>query len=597
VSKTIGLSVPTRDKPGKESFDLRPRKVDQWVDELPRANVGETARRLFEALNETNHLDYPYEERLHFLEAIRETTYYVTNSMKRHFVGFNFPLSNKGRQVASATREIQMAMATGYAITIEDLLSHSFVFPDSKTLAKLLHRAITAYGRVLLTSYQAYSPYPAGVWQDLHHLYATAEKRKLLGVGITDDQHCYVNKTTITGEYTRLLLLALTSPYRLRHGEAGKVYDSLERWNAKCHLVPMGKHQTNGTSFGVNLNTDQPPRSMARAAPECDQQHCRVMDTEALAQRIQKELKKGATLADTTLTGIEMQRPDLSHDLLRRLLIAWCVVSKRGFPRTEIQETVEVTLGLSATHHVIIEGTRSSQPAVDRYTQTANYRSADAATAPRVKPDVWDMVYFPDSELKGFTSLKEQGPPATPAPGNNAHYHPEPWAILNESARGYCLKIAEGDHHAHAQVGELIGIRRSNTAHTWKWGIGIVRWMKTTDDDKLMLGIEMLTPDAAAIGIRAVGQDTGEYSRTLMLPELRAINQPTTLITGAVPYRAGNHAIINILGKEIEIRLTKQRQNTGLFAQFEFEILEQQSHVDNESEHEHPDFGEVWSSL
>ena len=186
-----------------------------------------------------------------------------------------------------------------------------------------------------------------------------------------------------------------------------------------------------------------------------------------------------------------------------------------------------------------------------------------------------------------------------PAERRKNHYQPETWAVLNESASGYCIHSVGRPKEARAQVGELIGIRRSIRGQTWKWGIGVIRWLKADTQDRLMLGIEMLTPDAAAIGVRGVAQAKHDYQRTLMLPEIRAINQPTTLITAPVPYRVSNQLVINILGKEIMIKLSKQVTNTGLFAQFEFEILEQQQPPGTKQTPQHPDaeFDSVWSSI
>ena len=46
-----------------------------------------------------------------------------------------------------------------------------------------------------------------------------------------------VNKSSIQAEYTRNLLLWLTSPYRLRQGEVTKVYSTLERWVQFCKVA------------------------------------------------------------------------------------------------------------------------------------------------------------------------------------------------------------------------------------------------------------------------------------------------------------------------------------------------------------------------
>jgi hypothetical protein len=599
MARALGLSIPELSKADKDAFDLRPRKVDEWLDTLPRANVGETARRVFETLVEVNRCHHPHQNRIHFLESLRETALYVTDSMKRHFVGINAPLPPKNEKIAAATREIHHAMAIGYMITIEDLLSSSLFFSDQKLLAMLIQRAISSLAMVLITCYQTYHPYTSGIWSELHKLFAAAEQRKLLNITVTDEQHANSSKTTINADYIRLLLLALTSPYRLRHGEVGRVYDVLARWVGKCKLKTLDKNTNeNSAKFGVNLASDDPPRAAALVLEHCNHEFCRVMDSAALTNAIRKDLKQGFKTGETTITGIEMTRADLSQELMKRLLIAWCIVPKRSFPRAEKEEHVQITLGLTATHQIIISGSRKLPGADEMYQHTSQYQT-DNRVVSESNPDVWDMIYFP-SDMEGYDNLeaqfeKDQAPQDEKKPPNQA----ENWLILNESARGYCIRTLDSTK-SRAQVGEIIGVRRHANGKTWKWGIGVIRWLRADPQYGLMLGIEMLTPDAAAIGIRAVNNARHDYQRTLMLPELRAVNQPTTLITSAVPYRTGQQFVINILGKEILIKLTKQVLKTGLFAQFQFEIMEQQSAVQKpppSDEDSDTDFSGVWTSI
>lgn len=615
MGKVIGLNLPNRRKPTREDLDIRTKNIEQWIADLPKANVGETARRVFEILVATNQLHYSPQVRYKFLEALRAPVQYVTEALRKHFVGVSFPLPEKSQKIAAITREIYLEMATGYKISLEDSLAKSLFFIDKKLVTLLCHRAITAMSRSLLTSYQTYAPYPDNLWLELHQLYSFAEKHNLLRTQIKDDQHKYVEKSSIYTEYVRCSLLSLTSPYRLRHGEAGKVYDTLERWTMHTTLHHLNEKNQRKGHFGFNLDTDKPPRSLALASDNCDHAACRILNTEPLAHIIRDEILNTADVGGTTLTSIDMQRPDLSHDLLRRLLIAWGVISKRNFPRSDKYEKVRVTIGLSATHKIITEGRKKKRNNMKRhkggmddiYSTSAKYDSSIIESVNDVQPDVWDMIYPSDTnsferqkqaELQKLKKTPRPTPPTPPAEADP--YSVETWAILNESASGYCLQCEEHSK-AKIQVGELMGIRRSGDGHTWKWGIGVIRWMRLNDEQRLLLGIEMLTPDAAAIGIRpAVNDGLDDYKRTLMLPELTAINQPPTLITGPVPYRVGNKLIINILGKRVNVQLTKLLQNTGLFAQFQFEMQADKDKIaiGNTSDWSmDKDFGNVWSSI
>lgn len=599
MSKTLGLAIPELVKPDKEHFDLRHKNVDEWLNNLPRANIGETARAVFETLVDINRFKHSHQNRMYFLEASRETVMYVTDAMKRHFVGINAPLPQKNLKIVAATREIHYAMAMSYMIAIETYLGSSLFFSDNKLLATMIQRALSSLGKVLLTSYQTYSPYPANIWSEIHKLYAAAESHKLLSMTIIDDQNIHNVKTSINAEYIRILLLALTSPYRLRHGEAGKIYSVVERWTIKSKLKTPENITQSNTLFAVNLASDEPPRNYSLMNDLAESEFCRILDSTALTRAIRKDLKHGFKTGETTITSIEMSRPDLSQDLMKRLLIAWCILPKRSFPRNDVDENVQVTLGLTATHQIIINGTRGGiNNSGDEFAHTASYETNNVSNSIADKqPDVWEMIYFPN-DAEGLDNLEEQLHKDQGSQTPPKKQQTEIWLILNESARGYCIKSIN-EPKSRAQVGELIGIHRKTANTTWKWGVGVIRWLRTEPNNGLMMGIEMLTPDAAAIGLRVISNAKHDYQRTLMLPELSAVNQPTTLITTAVPYRVGHKLVINILGKEILVKLSKQVQNTGLFAQFQFEIMEEQSAVvkGGQDDENAPDFSGVWTSI
>ncbi len=604
MAKPLDIDIPERNKAGKRSFNIRPKKVEQWLSDLPRANLGETARQLYDALLNVNQTIYSHQDRLRFLESMREPVQYVTESLKKHFIGASYPLPVKNQKIAAATREIQITLAIGYKITISDMLASTFLFTDKKLLATLLHRAITYYGRTLLTSYQIYAPCTPKVWLELHKLYNIAESRKVENQPIADYQRIYVERASINAEYSRILLLALTSPYKLRQGEVSKIYFTLERWTQHCHLANIDDYRDRQSGyFAVMLNRDAPPRSLAMTLPEnCDPQQCRILNTESLAELIRGEIQDTEDLGNTTISSVELSRPDLSHDLLRRLLVAWGVETKRNFSRSHKQEKVEVGVGLSAVHKHISRRKNAKQ--TDIYNNTAQFESSIIENINEEKPDVWSMVY--PTDLPGLAPLvEEEINLATPEDQNSPtspSYQEGSWTIINESAGGYCLEYRRGNS-AKSQVGELIGIRRK-TSNTWKWGIGVIRWMKFSSSRTLRLGVEMLNPDAAAVGIRSRGSHakTAAWQRTLMLPEIPAIRQAASLITPPAPWRIGNQILINILGKILPVQLTSVTQCTGLFSQFQFKLIDlKHAEDDTQDVSGHweldKDFTKIWSVM
>ena len=93
MSKLLGLEVADRPKPTRGAFSISHKSVDKWLSDLPKANVGETAKLVFQTLVETNRLKYSHKERARFLEDLRPTTQFVTSAMRKHFVVqiFHYP--------------------------------------------------------------------------------------------------------------------------------------------------------------------------------------------------------------------------------------------------------------------------------------------------------------------------------------------------------------------------------------------------------------------------------------------------------------------------------------------------------------------------
>lgn len=614
MGKKIGLDVPKQSKPDKKAFSIRARKLAAWIDALPRANLGETAKQIYTVLHETNQLTYPYQDRIQFLETLREPVEYVTHSMKKHFIGISLPLPEKSQKIAAITKEIFSGMATGYKIALEDMIDKNLILIDKKPLIMLTHRSIRYIGQNFLTSYQSYSPFSNQYWTELHKLYSFAEGRKILKSKVRDEHNLYTDKTTIATEYARILLLSLASPYHLRHGESSKVDGALGRWLSQPIIRPLNAGDKDSNKLVDNLSLARAPSALSLAIAEgiTDASTLRIIDTSEIAEKLEYELKNNQDVGSSTITNIDMTRLDLSHDLLRRLLIAWAVASKRYFPRTTKNEQIKVTIGLSAAHQFITQKAQAMDNG--KYTSKYNNRAHFESTEVKLNSknpkenseDVWGLIY-PD-DAKGLEPLVEQELSLQDHNSINVssevvrpeakQYKADNWLIINESAKGLMINN-EDELQNKAQVGELVSIRRKANGKPERWSIGVIRWLKFNHDKTLQMGIETLNPNGAAVGIRPTSTPTAPLQRTLMLPELKNLKQPACLITSPVTWREGHKITINMLGKEIPATLTKSVQNTGLFAQFQFEITSSNGNsVEkiNKTEKEQ-DFSNIWSSI
>jgi hypothetical protein len=569
----IGFALPDQHKPGRDSFDTKPRKVEAWISQLPMGNVGETARQVFGALHESNRLRISWDERYRLLEALRGPVGYIGQALHKRFTGLTFPLQPKTQRIANLATELYGEMALGYKIAIEDMLARSFLFRDRKALTIMLHRALRYLNRVLLTTYQVYSPQPRETWADLHRLYRYAEERRLHQSSVTDKEQEILPKTSIATAYKQALLLALATPYRLRQGEVGVIYAALEIWAHLAQLTPY----TPGANpeaplFVTHLGSNEEPSHLAFNHFQCDDGQCRLIDLERLTVTVQDE--RDLIAAGTTTELKHRLGGSLNVDLLRRVGMTWDVPPKRGFYRSNKSSKAEVVVGLTAVHRALglVSALRSitllnsgdSGPE-NLFSKTSQFSSRVVAAESDVKEDVWD-VFKPKPAAK--PGQAQQAAPKTPA------LLMQTWEVRDESGGGYRI-ARSGSDTLGVQVGDLIAVRPLTDTHDANWVIGVVRWIRHSGPEELEMGVQNIANRSrpAAARMRQEGGKLTEFQRIIGLPEVKEPPQPQSLLAPPLLFGVGSTLLVQFDHTEHRLMLTGLLESTGSFSKFSFEDL------------------------
>lgn len=593
--------LPERQPPTEGSFDTRPAQVEAWIGRLPLANLGETSRQLYHALLESNRLDIPAEQRFRMLELLRVPLQTAGDAMKKHFVGKQFPLAVKSRQIAELAQALLNQMALGYLIVVEDSGYKRGFLRDSKLTASASHRALTYLGLTLLRAYQVYAPYPLGVWRWIHGLYQNAEVQGFATTAIKDS----LSKTNTHCQdvYKRILLLALACPYRLRQGEVEQVYTWLADWTQYASLETLTQNANPTGLFVANCDSDDPPSYIVLRDVQYNCKHCRLLNA--------------TRLADVMRDAVARQRREngprsVNEQALRRLMLAWGVMPKRRYSRSHKHSSIAVAMGLSATHYFISgeEALAGDDPNTMVFDNPAHFEANETRSRRPRRSDPWTQLgahlsreehnHSSGSQYIEFEHPTQKAKLTAANPSNSVGtgYRTYQWKMINISAGGYRL-LWDSSETSQAQVGELLGLREHGD-DDFHLSLGVVRWMKCGVGTGLELGVEMLSPGAVAVGTRILKGKTGsEYMRSLLLPAIKAINQPATLLTSALPYHVGDTVIVNSHGKEARVELTKLVENTGTFAQFQFHPLDSQSSTSAGSHAlgDSPNFDALWEQI
>lgn len=600
---TLRQRLPIQDLARLTLVTPQPKKLREWVEALPMVNVGETSRQVFLTLQEINRLNLDPASRFELLEILRPTVHTLNKALSKHYLNQSIMLPERATKVATLAQAMQNHLASGYKLIVVHLLdkllgSTKRDIEAIKLLAQAIHRAVTELSGNLLRSTQLYLNTPTHLWLELHALYLAMVEQNLTEVRVTDTlTNRLSEKSTLEDAYKRALLLSTSKPNKLRQTEIAQVYEMSEQW---APLISLHLPGTSGVLFVFDLTKDAAPTYRV-LAQSIDADHTRAIDSSSLVIQL-NELRQSMQASVTPNPGTA------SATLLAHLAQAWGELSERSFSRISHDGVLDICLGLTPLHYYIAGG-RDFDVMMQGKQALFSIADADnpflkAAPITQDRPDtqsgkdVWSLA-FGNADVKARDDELNRQLHSNNAPRHDI-YHSQ---IVNISPGGYCVEWS-GEVPSGVRSGEILGLKEEGQAN---WNIGVIRWVKQLPGHGAQLGIEILAPKARPCGARVLKKtgDASEYMRALLLPELKAINRPATLILPTLTFRTGYKILLNLDGDEPKAQLTTQVSATPSFSQFEFQLLrrpgeaepEAPTDSDSGSGGDEEDFDSIWASL
>lgn len=207
----LGLQIPQQSAAKADNLLLDPKETEAWFESLPMANIGETARRIYNTLVEFNRIEIPDLLRAKTVEKFRPPVEYITSNLQKHYIDVGLPLSTKGAKTAALARELQKELATSYKIIIERMISGSSSGFDRRLLIIALHRALHYLGQTMLQHALVYSGWPEGMWREINSIYAYASQNNIHRTPVKADDGRQKNASTSIEELFKALMLFASS--------------------------------------------------------------------------------------------------------------------------------------------------------------------------------------------------------------------------------------------------------------------------------------------------------------------------------------------------------------------------------------------------
>lgn len=590
TSPHLLLRAPTPAQLRLSFCEPTPRDLKRWIANLPKANIGETARLLYQGLSELNQLLTPSDNRLQLLELLRPEVYYVCKHLERHFLHQAIVLDERSRKIANLCQALQGHLAIGYK-QIAIRLSPRFSKDRASLLSQALQRAIHCLNGQLIRATQLYCPVPEGLWLELHQLYRIGCEHRLQDLSQRDELASQTPTLSVEQTYVAALLLGASRCNQLRQNQIARLAEVLEPWSRWVKLKPG---QPADGLFAVAPDLDTGPRYRSKFRAE-QQDSLLGIDPQPLVNAIEAHLQGNHDRA----TPLPVPA-GLTLDTLQHLHAAWGQTAERSFQRTVGQGTLTLCVGMSALHFYL-GGQRSFS---DLLKNPAGRLAQFAATSPAGGgKDNWSQAFdaAPNGNTDALLPYEEieypqlQNDDNHEAADSNRHFPTYALPVINHSPGGYCLAWP-GAVPAELQAGEMVGIEDSVNKG---WSIAVVRWIRQVRGGGTQMGIEQVAPYAEPCGLQLVRtrDDHSQYLRGLLLPEISAIDLPATLLAPRLPFQEGNKVLINTNGLERRAGLDRRVASTNSFNQFAYRSLESNRNDNAAVSGTEEEFDSLWKSL
>lgn len=547
--------------------EATPRDLKRWIANLPKANIGETARQLYQGLSELNQLLTPSNNRLQLLELLRPEVYYVCKHLERHFLHQAIVLDERSRKIANLCQALQSHLAIGYK-QIVIRIAPRFSKDRAPLLTQALQRAIHCLNGALIRATELYCPVPENLWLELHQLYRIGCQFQLQNLSVRDELASQTQSLSIAQTYVVALLLGASRCNQLRQNQIARLAGVLEPWSQWIKLQPA---KADNGLFAIAPDLDTGPRYRSKFLAE-QQESLLGIDPQPLVAAIETHLQQSADKASPlpVPTGLNL-------DTLQHLHAAWGQTAERSFQRTVGHGTLTLCVGMSALHFYLGDkrsfndilkkpGSRPAQFSATDPTGRAKdqWRQAFDA-APHGTADT--LLPYEEIEYPRF-----QNDDSHEASDRQQHFPTYVLPVINHSPGGYCLAWP-GAVPTELQAGEMVGIE--DTAGQG-WSIAVVRWIRQVRGGGTQMGIEQVAPCAEPCGVQLMRShdEHSQYLRGLLLPAISAIDLPATLLTPRLPFQEGNKVLINTNGEERRAGLERRVASTNSFNQFAYRLLE-----------------------
>jgi hypothetical protein len=610
-SPSVALSIPAQSPPPKDSFLLSAREVRHWAEELPIANIGETARQVYNTLVTFNRIQIPTLNRTEVIEIFREPVRYINTNISRHYFNAGFPLSSRAMKAAQLASALYGEVANSYKILFLDQILGDERSFNKKLVIVAAQRAIQYLDQRLFHNLLVYRDPPKNLWREANYLYAWAMQNEVENVPVKENGNFLWGRKkakSIDEVYKGMALMATTNPHRLRQSQIRRIHEKMPQWAELAVIKPAYEASNNSGIFFINAWADTPPHRTINGMQRKDSRYL-ALDLNPLLEKVRDEFEHAQWESPA---HVERDQNSLSRTLLHPLIKHWTKSVERRFPRTEIRSKIEVIVGLNNLLKLLEEKqaveeeekkpgktptTRGGNSTVSRLTWNDSVFSSLSINSP-VSTTGGDSL-FSDNTTVTTTLLG----PADGGQDNifqsNVKKPDSLFTVLtyNQSVEGYCASW-KSSYPMRIRVGDILGIRSPNNPDGFE--VAVTRWLHQDRDNKVYIGLQILSSNCGKVtitpGNRPSSNRQNRY-KCLLLSNAGANAEERSLITNTHVFKLNTILTMTTEFGTHAIKLTRWIESNHNFVHYQFEYVDELEKTGDSEEKDGNDFDDIWNEL
>ena len=439
-------STAPREPDNELETETDPKRVANWLENLPILNPAVSVRAMLGALKQLNTLKLSKKRQFQLLGLYRERALAFSDAYET--VAFQQSVGReKHSDVARCLGALLMEVEVGYNRLVRGAAQPPAIWTAGEPWPFAAYAAMQLAGLSMLHSYRANLPLFPGIFRETNFLYRVAETHGALRIPVPEAAFGN-DKPTVSRLFKTIQIFHLSDPFSYQDGEISRGFATTGRY-AESGRISIDPPESEGPIFVVDIAGSNPPE--AGRDPRMAQ--ARYLDLAPVLTALKRD-RQNASPQESMTSG-------LAGHLIKQLRAH--TIGRDGpdsgdrqVARREIP--VRASIGIDSIHHFLKDGGR---------------RLAEALK------DAGDTMQI---------RLRAKN-------GRVLAHKLDTWLLSQEPSKSYRLR-QPGIGHIDAESGELIGISRGGPDTVPNLDLGVISWARHDAQDRIHISVRPICKGA-----------------------------------------------------------------------------------------------------